>query len=158
MMLPNLQKMVLMMTLILAGCRGEFAPTGAGGDTGQAPVMVFASGPESGVTQAGLQICRDRKGWAQLWSRHLGPDAENTPLPVVCFATENVVGVFLGKRPTGGYSLSVGSLEKGRDGWLLRTREVAPGEDAPIELAESHPFAFVIVPRHVGEIDWAPRP
>ncbi|MFT4649497.1 MAG: hypothetical protein ACI9X4_002737, partial [Glaciecola sp.] len=62
--------------------------------------------------------------------------------------------IFLGDRPTSGYSLSVLELKRTSKGWILRTSETTPKVDAPQLQVETRPFVFVIVPNHVDDITW----
>lgn len=51
-----------------------------------------------------LHIANPRQ-WEKLWREHKGDD--KTPAPEVDFDSEMVVAIFLGKRPTGGYTIEV---------------------------------------------------
>jgi hypothetical protein len=146
--------LALILLPIAIGCRGE--PDAPGGVNSQASIKptVFASGMQSGIGEAGLFICRDRKTFTHLWARHMAMQNPKSPVPVVTFSSESVAAVFLGDRPTSGYSLSVLELKRTSKGWVLRTSEKAPKVDDPQLQVETRPFVFVLVPNHVDEIVW----
>ncbi|MDF1838424.1 MAG: protease complex subunit PrcB family protein, partial [Planctomycetota bacterium] len=144
----------LLLFPILIGCRGEPGFLDSSGQKIQA--TVFASGTQTGVAESGLVLCRNAKEWSELWARHMELQDPESPLPVVSFSNENVLAVFLGDRPTAGYSISVVGLESRSRGWVLHTREKKPNEDLPQLQVETRPYTFLIVPNHVEEVDWNP--
>ncbi len=146
----------LLLLSVAIGCHGEPGPQWASSQAIKA--TVFASGTQSGVEESGLVLCTDNKSWAELWDRHMGQQSLKSPLPVVSFANENVLAVFLGDRPTTGYSVAVEGLEQRSSDWILHTREKRPLAEAATLQVETRPFAFLIVPKHVSEVDWEPAP
>jgi hypothetical protein len=86
--------------------------------------------------------------WSALWKEH----APGTPAPRVDFTREMVVGVFLGSRPTGGYSVTIAAVEaKGAD--LIVTYRVAePSRDAMVTQALTSPVHLVRIPQQSGAV------
>jgi hypothetical protein len=99
------------------------------------------SGPRSGVAEFLETVVTDRDSWEDLWRRH----APSEPVPEVDFGSESVVGVFLGSRPTSGYSVGILAI-RSSDGLEVFWRESAPGEDCMVLQALTNPFVLVRVP------------
>jgi hypothetical protein len=120
---------------------------GAGDGHGVAPAgdpVAFepiGSGPRSGVADFLEAVVTDRDAWEALWGRH----ASGEPIPDVDFESETVVGVFLGTRPTSGYSVEILSIGSG-DGLEVAWRESTPGEDCMVLQVLTSPFVLVRVP------------
>jgi hypothetical protein len=74
----------------------------------EAPVMEW-KGQYNGTVEAGHRLITDQRGWDALW-RVLGK-----PAPALDFKLYNAVAVFLGERPTGGYTAEFSTREKEGD-------------------------------------------
>jgi hypothetical protein len=84
--------------------------TGGGGGGGGGPpsphppsgFSTISHGFQSGITTYRFQVIPDQGTWNSVWAQHAG----GTP-PTVDFTQQMVVGVWLGTRPTGGYSVTI---------------------------------------------------
>lgn len=65
------------------------------------------SGWSSGVRDARRVVIADQGSWQRLWTEHSRTEGSPAAPPVVDFGREMVVGVFLGERPSSGYSVSL---------------------------------------------------
>src|SRR5204863_7794984 len=68
-----------------------------------ASMRTIDRGTHSSIDQARTVVVRSADEWSALWRAH----AEGKPAPPVDFARELAVGVFLGSRPTAGYSVEI---------------------------------------------------
>jgi hypothetical protein len=89
-------------------------------------MRTLAKGDQSFVDDAKQAVARTPAEWLALWRQH---DPERRP-PAVDFAREMVVGVFLGSRPTAGWTLEIVSATSEGDALVVRYREVAPPSGA----------------------------
>ncbi len=87
--------------------------------------------------------------WQTLWKEHAPPSAK---LPGVDFAKDMVVGVFLGTRPTGGYSVDVVSVESSGGETVVTYRETQPARDALLIQTLTSPVHLVRIPRQKGAV------
>ena len=79
--------------------------------TTMAPLRSLDRGAMSDIASERQVSVRDAVEWASIWRQHAPSRAQ----PSVDFAREMVVGVFLGRRPTAGFSVQdVGSLDRNR--------------------------------------------
>ena len=118
---------------------------GSGGGQAILPGQKIADGFWSGNYASGNEGTRtieDAAAWAALW-RTLFPSRP----PTVDFAQSELVAVFLGPRPTGGYAVEFVEIKRTPAHLLVRYREQAPplGQTPP-EGATS-PYAIKAIPR-----------
>jgi hypothetical protein len=105
-------------------------------------------GDQSNLDDARQVAVKTAAAWKQLWQQH-SPDR---PLPAVDFTKEMVVGVFVGSRPTAGYSLEVvGAIEAGGT-LVVRYREAAPPRGTMTAQVITSPYHLVTVPFYPGNV------
>ena len=87
--------------------------------------------------------------WASLWRSHAGM---LKPAPAVDLTKRTVVAVFLGSRPTAGYTVEiVGTKQEGRT-LVVEWREVRPKERMLLAQVLTSPAVIVSIPKFDGEI------
>ena len=158
----------------------DFLPSGPGGATappinppGSTPpppsddtpvpltFRILDTGTGSLLTTAQNRFARDQIAWNSLWIEHNGvmPPGVGAPdigPPIVDFATEIAVGVFLGTRPTGGYTVGVLSVTTdGAAGATVNFEERKPGSNCITTQALTQPFILIAIPRVSGAIGFS---
>ena len=63
-----------------------------------------------------------------------------------------VVGVFLGSRPTAGYSVEIVRTTEQPDGLVVEYREGSPARDMMTAQVITTPYHLVAVPKRTGEV------
>jgi hypothetical protein len=151
---------------LTAGCGGS--SSGSRGATTAAPVTSTAplafrtldQGTWTGVVSSppdasSQEVVTDATGWARLWAAHAGA----APRPSVDLASEQVIALFLGERPTGGYTIEVTAVAETSGGYEVTYERTAPqGAGAP---GATRPFHLVALNRSGGAItfrDATPSP
>src|SRR5690242_17957013 len=148
----------LLAILGLVGCSGVVVP-----ELGS-PLSVTrfheAGAPlfNTAVDQSERRVIRDQNAWFSAWGSLLPPNASvNTP-PAVDFSKEMLIFVALGRRPSGGYAISVDSAKMTSSGITIWIGTVSPGSrcnvtaalTAPVDIARMQridtPVNFVDVP------------
>lgn len=105
-------------------------------------------GAQSNVREGRQVVVRTDSEWARLWQEHAGERQR----PAVNFATDMVLGVFMGNRPTAGYRVEILSATP-RDGTLVvRYQELTPGRDAMTAQILTAAYQLVAVPSRPGEV------
>ncbi|MGD9124847.1 MAG: hypothetical protein PVG60_07130, partial [Desulfarculaceae bacterium] len=83
---------------------------------------------QGGLAQAQTMVIKDEAGWqklqSQLPSRRIPPQS----LPPVEFQTLDVIAVFLGERPFGGYTIMVKQVLRKGEKVVVVVEESIPGE------------------------------
>lgn len=87
--------LIPLMSMLLIGCSAnEF--------------IAFQRISEGGLPQPGTAVIATDSEWSALWDQLRGVGGR----PAVDWETDLVLGVFLGERPTGGYSVSVREIRR----------------------------------------------
>ncbi len=114
----------------------------------QAPMFFHDvdKGSRSGIDEGRQAIVRTERDWTALWRQH----DPNRPAPPVDFKRDMVVAVFLGSRPTAGYSAEIADVAVSGDTLVVRYRERRPQADAIAAQVLTFPFHMVSVPARPG--------
>ena len=120
-----------------------------------APTMEsIAQGRTSNIEETRQAIVRTEAEWEALWKLHAAPQSP----PPVDFATSMVAAVFLGTRPTGGYSVAITGTRRDGDTLVVEFAERRPAPDAILTQALTSPFHIVKLPRHEGAVVFRSTP
>jgi hypothetical protein len=130
----------MMIFVLIAALLQASAPT--------PPPHTVDRGSRSGIESARQVAVRSSDAWAALWTEHAGTRER----PSVDFGTDMVVGVFLGSRPTAGYSVEIASLRPDGDGLIVQYREGKPRQGMITAQVLTSPFHLVVVPRCAGAV------
>lgn len=93
-------------------------------------------------------VARTEAEWALLWKQHAGDSA----LPAVDFGTRSVVAVFLGSRPSAGYSVEITGARQHGGALIVAWRERRPDPGDVTAQVMTSPAHIVSIPRFAGEI------
>jgi hypothetical protein len=104
------------------------------------PFTTIAAGQQSGVEKQREVVIRTAAEWKALWVEH-SPDE---PMPAIDFSKSVVAGVFLGQRSTGGYGVTISSVDRQGKGVVVRWREQKPDPSAMV-VTQVVTFPFVLV-------------
>jgi hypothetical protein len=118
-----------------------------------------AAGERGGIAAARQVVVRSEAEWQQLWSE-LG---SRQAIPKVDFEARMVVGVFLGTRPTSGFSVQIVEVRDESGVLSIRYAERGPSPGAMVLQALTAPFYLASVPARRGEVRFeqisaSPRP
>jgi len=100
-------------------------------------------GARSQITAAREVVVRTDAEWDALWRQH----QTARPRGTIDFSKEMVVGVFLGSRPTAGYSVTIVSAAEQGGVLRVRYRETPPPADAITAQVITYPYQIVAIPR-----------
>lgn len=111
------------------------------------PFTTIDKGFYSGVREPLQVVISSQEEWATLWSRHASGRRPAPSPPLIDFSAEMVVGLFLGQKSTGGYSVEITRAEL--DGANLRVfyREGNPPPGAMLTQALTQPYHLVRLSR-----------
>jgi PrcB C-terminal len=105
-------------------------------------------GDQSNMDDANQAVVKTEAAWKQLWQHH-SPDR---PRPAVDFTKEMVVGVFMGSRPTAGYSLEIVSAIVANGTLVVRYRDAAPPRGTMTAQVITSPYHLVAVSLFPGDV------
>jgi hypothetical protein len=111
-------------------------------------------GQQSNIDAPLQVVVRTEAEWTKLWQQH----APDRPRPAIDFSKEMVVGVFLGSRPTGGFSVAIVSATP-KDGTVIVSyKESRPRPGVMTAQVLTFPFHIVAVPKTAGEVRFEKMP
>ena len=107
------------------------------------PMRTIEKGVMSNMDDARQASARSVEEWSRLWTLHGG---ERTR-PSVDFSREVVVAVFMGTRPTAGFSIEITRVREEGPALVVTYKETRPAPDALTAQVLTSPFHIVAVPR-----------
>jgi hypothetical protein len=113
-----------------------------------ATLRTIARGAQSNVDAPRQVVARTPAEWSALWRAH----DYDKPAPAVDFSREMVVAVFMGSRPTGGYSVEIVSAKDIGGSLLVSYRERSPARDVMTAQVLTAPFHIAAVPKFAGDV------
>lgn len=123
--------------------------------SGQPAVTTIASDGMSNVEQATHMVARNQTEWAALWKAHAG---ETKPAPKVDFEKSMVVAVFLGSRPSAGYSVQITGTRPQEKALVVEFEEKRPGRGDITAQVLTSPATIASIPKFAGEIRFEKKP
>ncbi len=93
--------------------------------------------------------------WTTLWNQMAANITPKPPVPAIDFSKEMVIGVFLGIKPTGGYSIEVTRIAESADRITVYVREVSPGPNCRVTEALTNPYHIVKIETSSKQVDFS---
>jgi PrcB C-terminal len=113
------------------------------------PIRSLDKGITSQIDGAREAVARTDAEWSALWSQHAGSRAR----PAVDLNKEMVVAVFLGTRPTAGFSVEIVGVREEGAVVAVSYRETRPQPGSVTAQVLTSPYHIVAVPKH-GDVKW----
>jgi len=112
--------------------------------------MTIAQGSSSNIEEPRQIVARTAAEWQSLWKEH----DPQSPAPAVEFADSMVVGVFLGSRPTAGFSVDITAAKVEAGGLVVEYVEKRPSVDTVVAQVLTSPYHLVRVTRTGGPVEF----
>jgi protease stability complex PrcB-like protein len=112
------------------------------------PTRSLDRGTLSEVSTPRQVAVRDEGAWEMLWRVH----APTRPSPPVDFASEIVVGVFAGTRPSAGFGVEIVGYHLNGDDVVVQYRESSPPRGAITAQVLTTPYHLVVIPKRTGNV------
>jgi hypothetical protein len=112
------------------------------------PIHTLERGHYSGVREPLQIVIRSQEQWDNLWKSHSSIEANPPSPPRVDFATEMVVGIFLGEKSTGGYEVEIFRVERRDSTLYLYYREKSPSPGMMVTQVMTQPYHLVKVSKY----------
>jgi len=108
------------------------------------PFVSIGRGTTSRIADPLEIVIQSEQEFLAFWTQHAPSDA---PPPPVDFATDLVVGIFAGQRPTAGYQVEIMRVERGGTGIHVIYQIKSPSKDALVAQMLTQPFHLIRLPR-----------
>jgi len=112
-------------------------------NTNTVPMRSIDKGVMSNMDDGRQVSARSTEEWSKLWLQHAG---ERTR-PNVDFGKEVVAAVFLGTRPTAGFSVEIVRVRQEGAALVVEYRETRPAPDGVTAQVLTSPYHIVAIPR-----------
>lgn len=113
-----------------------------------APEMLFESlahQSHSYIDDERREVVSDASAWAALWAEHHRGYSPTPPLPDIDFAEHMVVGVYIGTRPNGCYSVGIDRIYRSDETNIVEYTERTPSSEDICTMALVSPSHLVII-------------
>jgi hypothetical protein len=117
------------------------------------PVTTVLKTEMSALESGREAVVQTAAEWAALWKEH----EPARPAPDMNFAALTVLAVFLGSRPTGGYSVDIVAARVEDGVLVVEYEEKRPSRDAMVAQVLTSPAHIVSVPKHPGAVRFVKR-
>ena len=108
-----------------------------------------AQGARSNIEEPRQVVVRTAAEWQVLWKQHGG-----AAVPAVDFTQSMVVAVFLGTRPTAGFSVAITAIKTEGTRTVVEYLEREPARDAFVAQVLTSPFHAVRFARTAGPVEF----
>jgi hypothetical protein len=112
------------------------------------PFTSIAKGEMSNQETSRQVVARTPAEWQALWKDH----SPNGKLPAVDFASNMVVGVFLGTEPSAGYAVEIVGVKTEGDGLVVEYVQRQPRRGTLAAQILTAPFHLIAVTRQAGPV------
>jgi len=125
-------------------------PTGQAGSAGSnGSLRSIDKGLDSQIDEARQVTVRSAAEWEKLWRQHAGERAR----PPVDFAKETVLAVFLGSRPTAGFSIEIAGTRQDGPTLIVQYRETRPAAGGIVAQVLTSPYHIVAISKSAAVTD-----
>jgi hypothetical protein len=114
------------------------------------PFTTVAQSAMSNIEEPRQAVVRTAAEWQSLWKQHAG----NSAAPPVDFTQSMVVAVFLGTRPTAGFSVAITAVKTEGTRTVVEYLEREPSRDAFVGQVLTSPFHAVRLARTAGPVEF----
>ena len=111
----------------------------------------------SGLQTEAQVVLRSAVDWGNLWTRATSDVAPEMEAPTVDFGRRMVLVVALGRRPTAGFEVAIGSIYEDRDRLYVIYRETAPGPGCAPAQRITAPMSAVSIPSSAKPVSFVKR-
>jgi hypothetical protein len=109
-----------------------------------------AQGTSSQIDEPRRVVVRTADEFQALWKAH-----SSASLPKIDFSKSIVVGVFLGMRPTAGYSVAIQSVRRTDKGAVIEFMEGVPEKTQMAAQMLTSPFHLVSIPNDIKTVEFS---
>ena len=111
------------------------------------PFKLLDRGDVSGIEEPRTVVVRTAADWKTLNTRRGGRASKP-----VDFSRSTVIGVFLGTRPSGGFSVEITGIERQGKELIVSWREKKPGADQMVTQVLTAPYQLVTIDKFDGPV------
>lgn len=88
-------------------------------------------------------IIEDKNEWQKIWDKIYANTVPKPLLPEIDFSGSEVVAVFQGEKPSGGYNIEITKASENNLNTFIFVKEASPGEDCLTSAAITNPYHII---------------
>lgn len=140
--------LVAISTILFVACTPKANNGGDSNNNGpdngdRTPFQTLANEPYSGIDAKQNVVITDDKAWDRLWDETYKIMDPKPAMPNVNFASETVIGVYLGMKSSGGYGIEVSKIIDTGKEYQVYIKEISPQKGAMSTMALTQPFHLI---------------
>jgi len=140
----------IIFSFFLASCSNSNS-----GQQNEVPSLPFQTVESANIypsqVTGGLYIIRSISEWSNFWSVLKASYTPQPPLPSVNFTENVVISVVDSPRPTGGYSITITSVQTSSTGAIVQAVHQSPGQNCMVTQAFTQSDHIITAPTFSGE-------
>lgn len=122
--------------------RGEVSMNGK-----RLPIVTEWKGNHCGISDPKHIVITNPKDWAELWKQVHRGKIPVPEVPTVGFSKNMVIAVFMGQKPTSGYSIQIAEVAQTDGEVVVKVMETVPPKGAIVLQVLTQPFHIAVVPK-----------
>lgn len=109
---------------------------------------ILDQGNRSGVLESKNASIAQKDDFTVLWSQHKNHVIGGGIVPEIDFTKQAIIGVFLGEKPTGGYSVVIDKITLENNTAHVYFTTILPGKNCRLTQALTSPYTIVTAPKN----------
>jgi hypothetical protein len=105
------------------------------------PFEILIEGPISNVSEPQIQVIKEKEGLSKIVNQLNKSRSPKIPVPAVDFKKETIIGLFMGEKTTGGYGISVASIQETKNELIVQVAESGP-KGKFVSMVITQPFSI----------------
>jgi len=118
------------------------------------PFKTLDTGDQSAIETRREVVIHTASEWTTLWKQH----APDRPRPTVDLTRSTVLGIFLGSRPTAGFSVAIDSIDRQGTELVVTYRERRPNPTDMVAQMLTAPGVLVTIDKFDGRVRFVRAP
>jgi len=144
--------LVALLALLLLGFTSLMIGKSAAFEGQDIPFEVIDHGDISGYLEETYLAAKTESEWAEIWKNHTAPITTESRCPTIDFSKNMVICSFMGKRPTSGYSMSIGRIWAEGQTVHVKIVKHCPSNDSVVCQVITQPYMFALLEKTESEV------
>ena len=107
---------------------------------------IVSRGDFSFAKDAGNTVIRTKEALRNTWDTIYPPGASSPQLPDTDFSSNYYIAVFMGEKPTSGYSVDITSIQEDENGYEVLIESISPPNDGATAQVMTQPYVLARIP------------
>lgn len=110
------------------------------------PFEVLVQHSHGGYDQPQIKVIKEPTELQAIYSKMNMTRRPGFPIPEVDFDNEMIIGLYMGEKNTGGFSIGIENIEETKKELIITVKETSPDANSMVVTAICQPFCIVKMP------------